>query len=299
MRVVINKQHLSLNEKLAKEVNRLAGGFNNKKYSKIENIDKMLLKQDISVEKKKSILLKQLHNSVLEAFSIDKKKFNKKAFEALKKKLHNLRKLIIKLRSINYYLETAFLGDLTILSTNAKGKNPKSKQQTALAKDELGALEYTTYKLIGEVVMLDKRLISGFSGREKKVLIMEKSEVKDLNSILKKESEVLEHLEAKLPPPKAATISLMKEPTFTHWIARVFSLLSYMDHIYGQEKTVFSRLKKNKSIQGKIKKKIMHIIREKSKLIRIMEEKAISMKTFKFDKELKKELHHFTAAINL
>lgn len=299
MRVVINKQHLSLNDKLAKEANRIAGKFNNRKYSKIEDIDKILLKRDISVENKKSILIKKLHSSVLAAFSVDKGKFSKKAFQALKKRLHDLRRIIIKLRGINYYLETTFLADSGFINKKSLNKDQILRQNTALARNEMDALEYSAYKLIEKVVVLDKRLAVDYSRKEKKVFAKEMIEIKDLNLILKKESEVLEHLEAKIPPPKAAAMSLMKEPIFTNWVARIFALLSYAEHLYGQDKKIFGKLKKNKSVQRKIRKKIIQIMKEKSKLIRIMEEKAASMRKLRFDKELKKELHNLTTIANL
>ena len=53
MRVVIYKQHLKLDESLAKESNLLAKKFSSKSYSRVENIGSLLLKRDISVEKKK------------------------------------------------------------------------------------------------------------------------------------------------------------------------------------------------------------------------------------------------------
>ena len=171
-------------------------------------------------------------------------------------------------------------------------------QQANLARDELEALEYTTYKLIEEVVMLDKRLLSEYSHKEKKMLENQKIEVKGIGSLLKKESELLEHLEAKLPPPKSATIALMKEPAFTNWVARIFALLAYLEFNYHKEMNVFSKLKRNKSVKTKISKKISYLIKEKSKLLRIMEEKTISMKKFSVD-EVKKKLHNFTSTINL
>src|SRR3989338_1607469 len=172
MMVVINQKHLRLTEGLSKESNKLARSFNNKNYSKIENIDNLLLKRDIPIEKKKRILIKKVHNVIVETFSIDKKKFDKKAFESLKKRLHNARKLIIKLRSINYYLETTFLEELKlskfvkISEARKSNKKPKLKQQNNLIRDELEALEYTAYKLIEKVAMLDKRLLSEYSHRE-------------------------------------------------------------------------------------------------------------------------------------
>lgn len=299
MRVVLNQKHLGLNKKLAKESNKLIKSFNTEKYSKMENIDDILLKRDTSVEKKKSILVRNLHNAILKTFSIDKKKFNKKLLNSLKKRLTNVRRIIIKLRSINYYLESTFLQELKLARIKVKDKELRLKKQEDFAKDELEALEYTTYKLIEEVVMLDKRLVREYASKGTRLLRKEKVETKDLGYILGKQSSVLEHLEAKLPPSKAVSSFLMKEPTFTHWVARIFALLSYLNHLYYREKAVFKKLKKNKFSRLKINKKIIHLMKEKSKLLNIMQEKSISMKKFKVNNELKKELHNFTTIINL
>ncbi len=317
MAVVLEQKHLKINESLAKESNKLAKNFNRKSYAKIENIDAILLNRNISVEKKKQILIKKLHETIIKIFSIDKKTFNKKDFDTLRKKLHIIRRIIIKLRSINYYLETALLENVKILKIKMTKENSKLKHQDALAKDELEALEYTTYKLIGEAVILDKRLLKEYSLKEKKIITKEKLEEKDIGLILRKESSALEHLEAKLPPPKAVSSDLIKEPIFTHWVARVYALLSYLGHLYAKEIMVFNKLKKNKAVKIKITKKIIQLMKEKSKLLKIMEEKSVSMKTsknqgflmprksrgfsreFKLDNELKKELHNLTTIINI
>lgn len=298
MRVVINQKHLSLNEKLARELNKLIRKFNIKNYSKIENIDNILLKRDVSVEKKKGALIEKLHEAIVKAFSINKKSFNKKTFDLLKKKIYNIRKIILKLRSINYYLETTFLEELKLSKIRINYSTKKIRQQDFVG-DELDELEYTAYKLIGEVVSLDKSLLKEYSHKEERILKKEKIEIKDLELILREESTLLEHLEAKLPPPKSADIALIKEPTFTHWVARILALLTCLEHIYAKEVIVFNKLKKNKIIKSKINKKIIHLIKEKSKLIKIMEEKSISMKKFRLSNELKKESHYLTTIIGL
>src|SRR3989338_4056072 len=99
MRVVNSKRHISLRNRLAKDLNRLARRFNAKSYSTIGNIDSLLARKDISVEKKKGILLRALHEAIARAFSINKKKFGKEDFESLKKQLQNARKIVIKLRN--------------------------------------------------------------------------------------------------------------------------------------------------------------------------------------------------------
>lgn len=297
MRVVINQKHLRLNESLAVQANHLARNFNNKNYSRIENVDKLLLKQDISVEKKKQLLLKKLHDLVLETFSIDGKKFNGKTFEPFKKRLHNIRRVIIKLRSINYYLETAFLEELKLSNFKIRDKNPKLQQN--LARDEIGVLEYTAYKLIGKVITLDKRLLKEYSHKEEKIAKKEKTELNSIELVLKKETGLMEHIEAKTPPSNATSKDLLKEPVFSHWVARVFALLTYLEHLSSIEKDIFKQLKKNKSIKAKINRKIIHIVKEKSKLLRIMEEKAMSMKKFNIDNKFKKEFHNLIAVIRI
>ena len=299
MRVAISQRHLSLCERLAKESNNLSAKFNSGSYSKAENIESILLKRDISVEKKKGILIKKLHEFIVKTFSINRKKFGKKNFNSLKKSLHGIRRIIIKLRSINYYLETTFFDELKFSKIKINTGNAKLKRHETLAGDELEALEYTAYKLIGEVVMLDKKLLGEYSHKERNALKKEKIEVKGIGLILKKESSLLEHLEAKLPPPKEATAGLMKDPVFTHWVARVFAILSYFEHLSHKEKEIFSKLKKNKAVKTKINRKIIHLMKEKSKLSSIMEEKYSFMKRSAIDTKIRKELHNLTTVINL
>lgn len=299
MRVVINQRHLSLNRRLARESNKLVNRFNDKSYSKIGDINSILLKRDISVEKKKSMLVKKLHEAVTTAFSIDKKNFNKNTFESLKKRLDIIRRIVIKLRSINYYLETMFLEDLRLSKTKVNGSDSRPIQQNNLVRNELEALEYIAYRLIEEAVVLDKRLLKEYKHMEKDVIKREKIEAKDIGLVLRKESIALEHLEAKLPPPKAASVSLMKEPTFTNWVARVFALLSYLEHMHEKESVIFSKLKKNKASKTRINRKIIHIMKERARLLKVMQEKAVSMKKFRMGSGLRKELHNLTTTIAL
>ena len=297
MRVAIDQRHLKLNDRLATQANHLARNFSNKNYSRIENVDKLLLKQDISVEKKKQFLLKKLQDLVLETFSIDRKKFNSKTFEPFKKRLNNIRRVIIKLRSINYYLETTFLEELKLSNFKIRDKTPKLQQ--ALARDEVGALEYTAYRLIGKVILLDKRLLNEYSHKEEKIIKKEKTELKSIELVLKKETGLMEHIEAKIPPSHTISKDLLKDPVFSHWIARVFALLAYLECLSSIERDIFKQLKKNKSIKTRINRKIIHIVKEKSKLLRIMEEKAMSMKKFAINNKFKKEFHNLTAVVRI
>ena len=102
-----------------------------------------------------------------------------------------------------------------------------------------------------------------------------------------------------MPPPAEADIGLMKDPVFTHWVARIFAILSLIKYVYSKEKIIFGMLKKNRLAKMKISRKITHLMKEKSKLLEIMEEKASSMKKFRIDDKFKKELHNLTTIVNL
>ena len=297
--VVLKDKRRAIRRSLAEESNRQAKKFNEKAYSKIENIDRLLLKNDVSVEKKKKILIKKLHGSIIQAFSVDRKRFSRKALESLKKRIHSIRRLIIKLRSANYYLETSFLEELKASKIMQGKENLKPKQADDLAGDELEMLEYTAYKLIGEAAILDKKSLEGYEEKAEKVFKKESLEIKGLGGLLNRQTFVLEHIEAKLPPASAASIALLKEPIFTNWVSRILALISYLEHLHLQEQNVFSKLKKNKQIKVIINKKIKYLIKEKSELLSLMEKKASAMKKFKYSSELRKEMHNLTSAVGL
>ena len=295
---VKGRNHISLNETLIKDLNSSLKRFSNKSYSKIESIDKILIKKDISVENKKKILMGRLHKYVVAAFSVDKKKFSKGSLDSLRERMRAIRKVTDKLRSINYYLETTFLEEINI-SKISVGKNPKLRLKEIVAKDELEALEYGAYRMIEHAVMLDKTALKEYKLKERATAKKETLEAKNLELILRKESLLMEHLEAKIPPPKAVSKEFIREPIFTHWAARVFALLSYLEEMHSKETKIFNNLKNNSTARRSITKKIAQIIKEKSKLIRIMEEKSISMKKLRIGNDFKNGLRNFTTVINL
>jgi len=280
----MEKNHLELHGGLVKEINSLSGNFSSKSYSKINNVDNLLLQKDISVERKKNILMGELHKIISTTFSINRQKFQIKDLKPLGKRLDSARKIISKLRDINYYLETAFLQELKLSRVKIKDSPSTLRKQDGLARDELQKLEYSSYMLIGQAVIADKKLLQEYSKKEEMINKSEKSEFKSLDMVLRKETITLEHLESKIPPSKMAGMNLIRDPVFSHWAARVFALLLYLEHIYSSEKKIFSKLKKNKPLKANINKKIFQIIKEKSKLLKIMDEKAVSMKRFNMSK---------------
>ena len=295
----MEKNHLELHGRLVREINLLSKNFSSRNYSKITNVNNLLLKKDISVENKKNVLMGGLHKIISTTFSINRKKFQKKDLKSLGKRLDSARKIISKLRDLNYYLETVFLQELKLSRIKIKDISSISKKQDGLAKDELQRLEYSAYRLIGQAVIADKKLLREYSKKEKVIAGREKSEFKSLDMILRKETILMEHLEAKIPPSKMVGINLLQDPVFSHWTARVFALLIYLEHWHSGEKLIFSQLKKNKPVKARINKKIFQIIGEKAKLLKIMDEKADSMKRFNISGSFKRELHSFTSSMRL
>ncbi len=299
MRVAVNKKHLSLNEMLAQQSNLQLKRFTSKNYSNTRDISNLLMKKDISIEKKKKIFIKKLHDSIIEAFSVSNAKFSKKTFDVLKVRVYVLRKLINKLRSINYYLETTFLEEVRHLKITKNKSDLKLNGVSALAHNDLEILEYTAYKLIEKAIMLDKNLLCEYSRKAKIIDAAANLAVKDLERILRKETAILEHLEAKLPPAKALTKDLVRQPRYTHWVARVFALLSYLGHLYYQEASIFNNLKMKKKAKIIIDRKITQMIGEKSKLIAILQEKSKSMNKLRIDSMLRREIHNLSTIITL
>lgn len=299
MRVEITKNHVSLSSRLLREIGRLTGKFTAKSYSKITSIEKILLKRDISVEKKKKILVNELHKGIAEAFSVRKEMLDATSIKSMGKRLAALRKITIKLRSINHYLESTFFQDIKISNLRIGGKAPELSKQSGFGRDELELLESIAYKMIEKAASLDKSLMGKYGSKARAVSIKEGTELKGLGIILRREMILLEHLEAKLPPPGLVTRALAREPSFTHWAARIFALLLQFEWLYGNESLIFRKLKKNKVIRAKINKKIMHLVNERAKLMMIMQEKAESIRKFRLDGGMKKELRNFTTTVNL
>ena len=60
----MEKNHLELHGRLVREINLLSKNFSSRNYSKITNVNNLLLKKDISVENKKNVLMGGLHKII-------------------------------------------------------------------------------------------------------------------------------------------------------------------------------------------------------------------------------------------
>jgi len=291
MRVDIEQSHFDIYKKLAGDINNAAARFRIKAHKiSPRAYEKLIFSTSISVEKKKKGLARHLHEALVKTFSVDPRKIKskKELLGGFKNNLMVLRAMVDKLRSINHYLEESFLREIGVTKkTPLPSLKPKKPQKILtkgyLGKKDLESLEHVAYSLIEKVIFLDKKLL----------------ETRHIGDVLKKESEILMHLEAKLPPPAKVKPALLKNQVMHHWVARIFALLSGFENEYKKESMIFSKLKKNEEIRKKINRKIKHILKEKEKLLRVKEQRALSMKTLKIDNEWRLMFYQFNAAARL
>jgi len=308
MRVEIDKIHKDSYTRLAEEVNKFVSRFKVGNYKKIQSYESLLLNRDISVEKKKKALIERLHRLIVKTFSIDlsRVKSEKKILGVLKGNIKILRNFVHKLKDINYYLEESFLAELGLIKKSLsvyKRKNPEKLIEVtkfSLSKKYLDKLEHTTYKLIERVILFDKNLLKSYKSKEEEISSKERGGIKDINKILERQSELLNHLEAKLPPPSKIKPLLLKKGIFNQWTPRVLALLATFEGEYKKEGLIFKKLKNNEKMKQLINKKIKSLEKEKASLIRIKQKRLLNMtKLGRLDDELGLMFREFNAVKNL
>ena len=307
MRVEIDKIHKDSYKRLAEEVNKSARGFKLRDYKKSRSYESLLLNKNVSAEKKKKVLTERLHKLIVKTFSIDlsKIKSEKVVLKVLKGNIKILRDFVHKLKSINHYLEESFLAESGLIKKSLKSYGSKNIEKLieakfSLNKKYLDKLEHTTYQLIEKVILFDKRLLKGYKSKEEKVVSRAEAEVKDIKNVLSRQSELLHHLEAKLPPPSKVSLQLLKRKIFDQWVPRVLALLAGLETEYKKEALIFKKLKKNQRLRLLINKKIMVVEREKVDLIRIKQKRLINVvKSNKLDIELRSMFLEFNTIKNM
>jgi len=307
MRVEIDKLHKDSYNRLAEEINKSARRFKLKDYRQSRGYETLLLNKDVSVEKKKKVLNERLHKLIVKTFSIDLRKIKseKAVLKVLKGNIKILRDFVHKLKSINHYLEESFLAESGLIKKSLniyRSKNPEQliEAKFSLNKTYLDKLEHTTYQLIEKVILFDKKLLKGYKSKEEKVITRAEAEAKDISRILSRQSELLYHLEAKLPPPGKISLKLLKRKIFDQWVPRVLALLAGLETEYKKEALIFKKLKKNQRLRLLINKKIRSVEREKADLIRIKQKRLINVvKSSKLDKELRSMFLEFNTIKNI
>jgi len=304
MRVDIEKRHIDSYERIAKEANM---AIKRDLKLKKNGYKKLLLQKDISVENKKKRLVENLHELIISTFSVNIKQVNNKTLEKVKANIELIRYIIHKVKSINNYLEESFLKELGIIKKSlilsaVKSNKPEKyleKRGDVLSKQYIGKIEHTVYELMHKIIFFDKKLLKQYKGKEVKIIKTEKLRIKDLETIFKIESQLLDALEAKMPPSKKVKKKLFGKEIFNKWIPMMFALLSSFEAEYNKEKLIFSKIKKNGRLRKKIENKIKHVVNEKERILKIKEKRALAMKSFKISDDYRQTFHEYVSAASL
>ena len=298
----IEKRRLEVVDKVIKEANKSASILP-KKEKQDKHIN-LLLRKDMTVEKKKAALLNLLHDLTIKTISFKDRKDKKKIIEVLKHNVSLLRNLVMKLRDINHYLETIFLDELGILKSDIKllGKKELSriKKEEDLEKKEISKLENTVYELIDKLIFSDRKLISQYKRKAIKEEKEKKLGINEIGPLLRKQSALLAHIESKLPPPDHIRKELITRKNHTHWAATLLALLAALEDTYGRELKVFEKLKKKDRARKKLGYKISHIIKEKERLLKLRDQRIdADRKISDIDKGWIKATNSYVASLKL
>ena len=307
MRVGIEKRHIDSYKRVAQQANKAAGKAPFKAHS--DKYQKSVMQLNISAENKKKILVRHLNEIVISAFSADISRISrKKAIEIFRANTELIRRIIQKIKAINSYLEEDLLREIGIIKKSLlvgalKSQNPvrylESKSRI-LSRDYIAKIEHTVYELMGRIIIFDKKLLKGYRQKEVNVIKGEKFGINDLEKTLGIESELLETLEAKIPPPSRIKAKLFSKKIFNIWAPMVLALLASLEAECKKEKMIFSEIKKDERLRKKIERKIKHVAEEKGRVLRIKHERAIAMKSMgKISDDYRQKFHEYVHAASL
>ena len=307
MRVDIEKRHIDSYRMVAQQANKAARKAPFKAHS--DKYQKAVMQLNISAENKKKMLIRHLHELVISTFSADISKISrKKAIEAFRANTELIRRIIQKIKAINSYLEEDLLREVgiikkTFLVRALKSENPAGyleKKRRVLPQDYIAKIEHAVYELMNRIIIFDKKLLRGYKQKGVNLVKNEKFGINDLEKTLGIESELLETLEAKIPPPGRIKAKLFSKKVFSLWASMVLALLASLEAECKKEKIIFSEIKKDERLRKKIERKIKHVAEEKGRVLRIKHERAIAMKsTGKISDDYRQKFHEYVHAASL
>jgi len=309
MRVDIEKRHIDSYRRVAQQANKAARKAPFKAHS--GKYQKSVMQRNISVsaENKKKMLIRHLHELVINTFSADISKISrKKVIDAFRANTGLIRCIIQRIKAINSYLEDDLLREIGIIKKSLvvaalKSQSPvrylESKSRI-LSRDYIAKIEHTVYELMDRIIIFDKKLLRNYKQKEVNIIKNEKFGINDLEKTLGIESELLETLEAKIPPPSSIKAKLFSKKVFGLWAPMVLALLASFGAEYSKESAIFSMIKKDEKLRKKIERKIKHIINEKENILKIKQERAFAMKsTGKISDDYRQKLHEYVHAADL
>ncbi len=277
-------------DSLVSSVNAAVRDFKKRSYRLDRSaIDRLVSSVDKSIEKKKNDLMRALHDSVIQTFSINLGKITK---EELQKEIGEnilaLRNIVRKLIAINYYLSTSFSEEADL----------PERPGPVLSRKDWQKLESRICHFIDKIIILDNRLLKNYRQKQDKAEKEEKKDFRELTRILKRQKELLYHMEAKLPPKVSSR--LIQKPKIDYWISTVLALLDAIESEYDDELKIFMHLKKDKLLKKKINLKVRHLMKEKTEALKLKEGRILmSDELQQMDKDWKKHIRDWMAASEL
>src|SRR3989338_10560649 len=149
MRVDIEKRRIDSYRRIAQQANKAAGKAPFKAHS--DKYRKSVMQLNISAENKKKMLIRHLHELVINTFSADISKISRKrAIEAFRADTELIRQIIQKIKAINSYLEEDLLVEIGIIKKSLvvralKSENPArymEKKSRVLPSDYISKIEH-------------------------------------------------------------------------------------------------------------------------------------------------------------
>ena len=307
MPVNIPKSHLDICDSICDELNKVSKRFSFSNYNiNIQRYEQELFKRNYSVCSKKALLLNHLHKLLVNTFAFEPSqiKINGRLMSIFKNRITLLRNTVLKLRDINYYLNTIYLKELNLIRNTPKKRKARAINRISgkdgyLAKSDMERLEVTVFRMIERIIYLDQKLLKKYKGKVIKLIYQSKYDIEDLEEIIAKESEILCHIEAKLPPANKLNRVILRKSIFTEWVSRIFALLSGLEYEYEREQRIFLELRKNGILRKELNKKISNIIKEKFTLLKLQEKKLLISSKKKIGGKHHIVLHDYTSALKL
>ena len=154
--------------------------------------------------------------------------------------------------------------------------------------------------MIARIITLDEKLLKTYKKKETRVVKDEHVGIRGLEKLLGKQSELLMHLQAKFPPPNKVKADLLKEENFSHWMLRILTALSALEHASKKEGIIFQRLKQSRKLRRKVEARIDYVLKEKLEFMQIKEQRVLSWEGIgKIDDALHEAAHKYLAASQL
>ncbi len=290
---------MSIHEQIVKEINKEIARFSLDSYLlNKEKYERELVKINISIEEKRARLMNILHEMIIKTFSVYPKIHDKKkVLPGLKSNSDLIRSFIAKLRDVNYYLHTTLLEDIGMKRFTKNDfsmeRIKKEMKRMEMKHEDMVRLQHRTEKLMEEIVSFDKSLVRTYSRGKNTLKKEEGRKIQDIEKMLQRESELLCHLEAKIPPPSKISLKLLAPEMYTHWASRILALLVEIENTSKNIEERFRELKKKEQARKQLTIKISQIIKEKNQVVKLKDKHGWR------ENEWHALIHHFGAAARL